>query len=216
MTTSDFQKLADVANRVAAYYSRSRSTCILTSFALSDALQRMGYNSRPLRIEAAVFPDDPKLYGTILGAIDNGGNGRRPAAAPDKWCGHLAVVVDDEWLLDATLDQANKKNWPQSMRVGPLAVRLPQEFWTEQKVLLLQVNESTVRFILHPRQVGFAYKPDARPSHWRPLAEMILRALEGEYCRQRKLNGVGAAHRGNGADDPLNETVKDMLDWLAP
>jgi hypothetical protein len=35
--------------------------------------------------------------------------------------GHLAVAIEDEWLLDPTLDQANKKEWPRSMRVGPLA-----------------------------------------------------------------------------------------------
>ena len=63
----EFQKLVTTTNRVAAKFNGSRDTCILTSFALNDTLQRLGYNSRPLRIEAAVFPDDRKFYGTILG-----------------------------------------------------------------------------------------------------------------------------------------------------
>jgi hypothetical protein len=82
-------------------------------YALSNVLQRLGYNSRPLRIEAAVFPDDRKFHGSILGTQ------HRPlhAASPDHWWGHLAVVVDNNWLLDATLDQANKEEWPQTARV---------------------------------------------------------------------------------------------------
>jgi hypothetical protein len=63
----EFQKLVTIANRVAAKFNRSRDTWILTSFALDNVLQRLGFDSRPLRIEAAVFPDDRKFYGTILG-----------------------------------------------------------------------------------------------------------------------------------------------------
>ena len=106
MTTPEFQKLAALTNRVVIRFNESRSTCVLTSFALHDVLQRLGYGSRPLRIEAAVFPDDRKLCGTILGAF---GAGCRRAASPGMWRGHLAVVVEDEWLLDPTLDQANKR-----------------------------------------------------------------------------------------------------------
>ena len=42
------------------------------------------------------------------------------------------MAVEDERLLDPTLDQANKKEWPRSMRVGPLAIRLSENFWAEQ------------------------------------------------------------------------------------
>ena len=47
MTTPEFQKLVAITNRVAAKFNGSRSTCVLTSFALCDVLQRLGYNSRP-------------------------------------------------------------------------------------------------------------------------------------------------------------------------
>ena len=116
MTTPEFQKLVTTTNRVAAKFNGSRSTCVLTSFALCDVLQRLGYNSRPLRIEAAVFPDDRKFYGTILGGWRE--PGCRRAASPGMWLGHLAVVVEDEWLLEPTLDQANKKEWPQSITLA--------------------------------------------------------------------------------------------------
>jgi hypothetical protein len=107
-------RLVTIANRVAFEFNGSRDTCILTSFALNDVLQRLEYSSRPLRVEAAVFPDAPKAVGTILGWSNP--PGRRRAAKPDHWWGHLAVLVEDEWLLDPTLDQA-KEEWPRSMRV---------------------------------------------------------------------------------------------------
>jgi hypothetical protein len=154
ITASKLQNIVTVANRVAAEFNGSRNTCILTSFALHNVLQRLGYNSRPLRIEAAVFPNDRKFYGTILGGWREPGS--RQAASPDKWWGHLAVAIENEWLLDPTLDQANKKERPRSMRVGPLAIRLPEKFWAEHGSILIQVNKCSVRFSPHPRQVGFA------------------------------------------------------------
>jgi hypothetical protein len=129
-------------------------------------------------IEAAVFPDDRKFSGTILGGW--GEPGSRRAAAPGMWRGHLAVLVEKEWLLDPTLDQANKKEWPRSMHVGPLAVRLSDKFWVERGSMLIQTNGCTVRFSPHPRQNGFANAGDARPSHWRPLADRIFQAVQQE------------------------------------
>jgi hypothetical protein len=186
MTTQSqaFQELVTTANRVAADFNGARDTCILTSFALHDVCKRLGYNSRPLRIEAAVFPDDPKLHGNILGAWRT--DGRRRAAAPDKWWGHLGVLVEDKWLLDPTLDQANKREWPRDMRVGPLAVRLEEKFWAEWGSIMVQTNGCTVRFSPHPRQTGFVNAGDARPSHWRPLADRILRAVRLDEMKETK------------------------------
>jgi hypothetical protein len=188
---SDFQKLVVITNQVAAEFNGARNTCILTFFALHDVLQRLRYNSSPLRIEAAVFPDDPKLSGTILGGFSE--PGRRRKASAGKWWGHLAVVIGDDWLLDATLDQTNKDEWPQSMRVGPLAVRLPQKFWTEYGSVLIRVNQCQVRFSPHPRQVGFAHAGDARPSHWKPLADLIYQAVALEAARLEPVDGVARA-----------------------
>ena len=78
-TTAEFHSWSPSRTGWPSDFSGSRDTCILTSFALHDVLQRLGYSSRPLRIEAAVFPDDRKLYGTILGSLNGCGVLQRPA-----------------------------------------------------------------------------------------------------------------------------------------
>jgi hypothetical protein len=170
------QRIVSLTNAVSLKFNDGdRATCVLTSYALNEVLQHLGYSSYPLRVEAKVFPDDRKLLGTILGGTPNGCF--REAARPGMWWGHLVVAIEDIWLLDATLDQANKTEWPSSAQVGPLAVRLNDAFWKERKQIIIQMNETEIRYFLYPRQVGFARLGDARPSHWRPLSNMIMTAV---------------------------------------
>jgi hypothetical protein len=106
------------------------------------------------------------------------------------WKGHLAVVINDCWLLDATLDQANKKEWPQAIHVGPLAVRLSKDFWIERGSILVRTSGCTVRFSPHPRQVGFAKAGDARPSHRKPLADRIFQVVQPAEMYLRSNNSA--------------------------
>ena len=181
---AELARLVTLTNRVALKFNGSRSTCILTSFALNDVLRRLGYNSRLLRIEAAVFPDDPKLVGTILGW--NRPPGRRRAARPGNWWGHLAVVVDDEWLLDRHARPGQQEG------MAAIDARRPARSPALGEILgRVQVNKCSVRFSPHPRQNGFANAGDARPSHWKPLADRIFEAVqamrtEGELMNPRE------------------------------
>jgi hypothetical protein len=127
-----------------------------------------------LRVEANVFLNDWRKQGCCLGAIRPGT--RRPAAEPDDWHGHLAVAIGTEWLLDATLDQAE-------LAPGPIAFRPPSEFWTRGRQAILSGPEIEIRYYRHPRQVGFKHAGDARPSHWRPLAEAIMAGWQRDLAR---------------------------------
>src|SRR5262245_39128320 len=98
----ELQKIVSLTNAISLEENDGvRDTCVLTSYALKDVLRRLGYNSRLIRVEAAVFPDDRRHYGALLGGLPKGC--RREAAGPGRWHGHLAVAVDDTWLLDPTL-----------------------------------------------------------------------------------------------------------------
>lgn len=83
------------------------------------------------------------------------------------------MAVEDERLLDPTLDQANKKEWPRSMRVGPLAIRLSENFWAEHGSVLVRTNKCSVRFSPHPRQVGFANAGRSNPSSRQAVGDAI-------------------------------------------
>jgi hypothetical protein len=167
------QRIVSLTNAISlGFNDGDPATCIFTSYALNNVLRRLGYSSSPLRVEAKVRPDDKKLVGTILGSRQNG-----EAARPDMWRGHLVVAIEDIWLLDATLDQANKTEWPSSVRVGPVAVRLSDAFWAERG-FIIKMNETEIRYFLYPKQIGFARAHDARPSQWKPLSNMIMTALE--------------------------------------
>ena len=88
---------------------------ILTSFALHNVLQWLGCNSRPLRIEAAVFPDDQKL------------SVERASISATLFC-----------LLDQVLDPA--ATHLRRARVSPLAIRLSENFWAERGSILVRTN----------------------------------------------------------------------------
>ena len=178
-STEKFKAIVITANRVAREFNDGDlDTCVLTSYALAAALTDLGYaNARPVRVEAASFPDDPKLHGAILGWR---GSGRR--APKGYWKGHLVVCIGQSWLLDPTLDQINARTqWVDAgIGVEPVATPLAPEFWDLDLSHQQWVRFPAVltRYLLVP-QKGFARAPDARPSHWRPLAKEITEAIRG-------------------------------------
>jgi hypothetical protein len=171
------QNLTELANRCAFAELGRRDTSILTSFALQNVLQSMGVDAKVVRVTCGVFPEERKLVAAILGGDGNGT--RRPAAGPGAWWGHVVVTaMDGKWLLDPTLDQANTPNWPKAIRVYPLVMKLPPAFWEQrpshERLAWHKCGSTDVRYHLFRRQNGFANMPDARPSHWRPVAEQIM------------------------------------------
>jgi hypothetical protein len=186
-TTEKFKAIVMLANRVAwGFTGGYLDTCILTSYALAAALTDLGYaDARPVRVEAASLPDDRKLNSVTLGYAGSYLGAERPRARDGYWCGHLAVCIGQSWLLDPTLDQSNYVNdqWADSgIGVEPVAAPLPPEFWDfdlppHQRLLWVRSPTVSTRYSLVPQE-GFARAPDARPSHWRPLANEITRRLK--------------------------------------
>jgi hypothetical protein len=181
MTTDGIEKFEAIvitANCVASgFLGRALDTCIVTSYALAAALTDLGYaDARPVRVEAASFPDDCKLHAVNLGG--SLGSPRR-RARDGYWCGHLAVCIGQSWLLDPSTQWTDA-----GVRVWPVAAPLTPEFWDldlppHQRVVWARSRSPTVatRYTLVP-QKGFAWAPDARPSHWRPLAKEMTYGLE--------------------------------------
>jgi len=148
----------------------SPSSCISTSHALHYVLRELGYPASLVRVTTAVFPDARGSCGAVLGSDQ-----RSSAASPGMWSGHLCCAVGFDWLLDATLDQANKPEWGDA-KVRPLAIPVHSTFF-EGKTIFLRLPGVRFRYSIFARQNGWRSAPESRPSHWRPLAERILLEL---------------------------------------
>lgn len=187
-STKTLHNLVKFTNRELRSEFRHTGLCVLASAALLDILNRLDIPARELRIEAYVsMPNDSprEHYGCVLGG--DGDGTRRPAAGPDKWRGHLAVVADERFLLDATLDQVNKSSpW---LHAKPFVGAISPEFldgglmWFGfEKDTIWQPLESfqapwpgiRVRYKAFPGRGGYKNAPDWRPSHRRDLVNRVL------------------------------------------
>lgn len=166
-------KLTHGINKASFRVNRRRDTCILTSNALHFVFGLLERQSRLVRVTLAVFPKDRKHYAASLGSMGDGT--RRPKAGHRMWNGHLAVLVEEKWLCDATADQANQEG----IEVPPLVVEM--ESLDPWKATHFKVNNCDARYNLYHRQAGFRWAGDARPSHWMP----VVKALAITVCTPR-------------------------------
>jgi hypothetical protein len=170
--------LVDLTNKMSRTFNGGRlNTCILASYALNDVLRRLGLQAYPLRVTTIVSPADRRLVATVMGKS-------YLEYVPGKWNGHLVVAIEKAWLLDPTLDQANRQEWPATSLIRPVVVKLTEEFWAGGMVGL-HINGTSVGYLLHKRQQGFARAPAARPSQWKPVADSILDELASRFWKKQ-------------------------------
>jgi hypothetical protein len=181
-TEAQLRKILALTHDVSLEFNHGyRDTCVLTSYALTNVLRRLGADAYPLRVETGAFPRCKKLGGIVLGRIDPPLGAPRTRSEPGFWKGHLVVAIGKEWLLDATLDQVNNESWPPSAWVSPALLRLSNDFWSGGQISM-EENGTFVRYSLYAKQHGFANAPDARPSHWKLLADTTMDVLAGMHC----------------------------------
>lgn len=173
-TFENLKRICVIANREALKECGHRSTCILTSAALHYALSELGYMVRPVRIRASVHSQGPKQYGVVLGS--DGDGERLPKAKKDHWHGHLAVVVNEEFLVDATVDQTvEAESW---IKMGPFVGRVTPRWLAGQESLSMRHGNAHLSYSMFHRQTGFRSAPDwERRSHWMRIAQKILRSV---------------------------------------
>jgi hypothetical protein len=88
------------------------------------------------------------------------------------------LAIEKEWLLDPTLDQVNKQEWPSSAWVSPAVLRLDDAFWNGGSVRI-EYGESSVRYSLYRKQHGFTNTRAARQLYWKPVADRTMDILAG-------------------------------------
>src|SRR6478672_4525247 len=94
-------EFCQLANREILKFYGDRASCVFSTGVCCDVLNHFNIKAEPLRVTAAVFSDD----GTVATMLGSDGCGQRmKAASPNRWNGHLVSLVEDEYLLDSTLD----------------------------------------------------------------------------------------------------------------
>jgi hypothetical protein len=171
------QAATEAVNAEAFALTGARDTCILSAHALNHILRFYGLRSYVLRVEASIHHrTDRTFVGTLLGRDP----WDRRAPEPGMWHGHVAVAVECNWLCDPTLDQANKPAWGND-QVAPIAVGLPPSFWTDPRGFVVPIGALDVRYLPYRRpQSGFKNAGDARPSHWRLVADRAAARLAAD------------------------------------
>jgi hypothetical protein len=168
--------LSGCANHEGVRYLKKRNGCISTSAAIIHVLQRLGYEASPLQVRVSVHSDRPKLGDVTLGS--DGDGLRSTSGEQGDWPGHLVVVVQSRYLVDATLGQVNDTQ--ESIRLSPLAAEVSSAFLSGAEDLVLSHDNATVVYTALPGKGGFKNAPDFHESRWMPLAENILiRTLHG-------------------------------------
>ncbi len=168
-----------LANREIFRFYGSRGSCIFSTGVCCDVLQHFGFKAEPLRVEAALFHDDRKFHGCILGS--NGDGTRRAAAGKDKWIGHLITLLDGVYLLDTTLDQANDVN--PHLKAKPVVIDLRTTTWFQPNLrggqctgLLRLWDDVQVRYSPAWRQTGFRHAGDFRPGRRQEIVKILITA----------------------------------------
>lgn len=170
----------ELANVVAYEIRQERNTCVVTSHALAAYLRAAeNLEAGLVRVTAVTHPrcrcatncHGLTCQGAVLGS--DGGGERLPKARDSGWWGHL-VVTCGGYLLDPTVDQSNNE----FVHLGPLVLPLPNGWNDGESVMLTDAEGTFVRYSKFRRQVGWKSAPDARPSHWRPIVNLMLALQE--------------------------------------
>lgn len=163
--------LCRLANRKAKRIYGISNTCIVTSAAIVNTLEVYDIPARMMRVSATVYGPTGAV---ILGAME-GDMGRRSSGSCKGWIGHAAVIVDDRYLVDATLDQVNT-TCP-GLAATPFVSIVTPEFLAGQESMETTTGKQSaavVRYRAYPNVRGWLSKPAYRKSQRRTLMSELL------------------------------------------
>lgn len=179
---ASLSKFCLLSNKIILAFYGDRGSCIFSTGVVCDVLNHYGFAARPLRVEAAVFDTKPGGRGVSLGRIHS--DIRRKTAGEGAWHGHLVSLVDHEYLIDTTLDQANDTE--PKLRAEPVVIHLPTTDWflcedpksyryhRTGNLSVFKWSDSTVRYAEHPRQNGFKYAGDFQACRRKDIVPTLI------------------------------------------
>lgn len=146
-------------------------SCIVSTAIGIDVLTYFGILAEPLPIKMSMF------NAPYVKRIDSGGEfpnreilirwGKEDGSysvgigygenQPNKWAGHLVILVENSWLIDLSIDQANRPAY--NMMFSPIAVEIDQDFLLGKTPRIVKENDCVIRMETI-RDRGFLSSPD--------------------------------------------------------
>jgi hypothetical protein len=147
-------------------------SCIATTAIVLDILTHYGILAEPLAVRTLIF-NKP-----FADRIENGANWPKGdeihrwceedgsysvgigvgTQQPGKWAGHLVVLVEKQFLLDLSIDQAARPKY--NMVLEPICVEIDESFLTG-KPRVIRHNQCVIRIeLLRENSKGYITSPD--------------------------------------------------------
>lgn len=166
-------------------------SCIVSAAVAIDVLTHFGILAEPLAVRALVFneplanhiqndgfPTEQQVQqwtkedGSYSVGIGVG------TQLPNKWAGHLVVLVERQLLLDLSLDQATRPQY--NMFLNPLCVEVDEQFLSGSPIVF-KVEQCVVRFDVLTGNKGYTSSPDWLFAERRKkIVTDTLRLIQGE------------------------------------
>lgn len=107
----------------------SRRSCVLSSLAVRDFLRKIGFKGvavAPVFLVIRAFDGDREIHSLGCGdfaAVPSQAVHHHVVDTTKDWSGHMVVLVDG-WVVDTTLYQASREQWPElpGMLAAPLVM----------------------------------------------------------------------------------------------
>jgi len=162
-----------------------RGTCILHTRIATLLARKAGVRARPLTCALTVANAEWLALAEELDRMPDveewrGGEwalgiGQGKAPGQKGYDGHVVVVVEDRWVLDLTLDQANR---PQhGIEVRPGYFRVERDWLRGGRRIAFRRNGAFIQYEARPEDRGFLAVPDwTEVRANQPLIRRILAA----------------------------------------
>lgn len=146
--------------------SYTPDSCIATCAATVDVLKQSHVDAYPLTVTATVV--NKTLYDAAneLGRYPELGSEEYPHGGygilighdtgeeiPGRWPGHLVVIAERKWLLDFSIDQANRPIY--GIELHPLVLPVTEAFLVGREHVVYRYNDVYLYYHARPKDKSF-------------------------------------------------------------
>ena len=139
--------------------------CIATARIVTEVLKKFHFrNFRPFTVEANIFNEtyvrkgrtpqsDEEAQAWLAEGAWQVVLGERTETQDGKWPGHLAVLLDNQYLLDIAIFQASRPH--KGIQLSPILTSVPEDFVKGEDKCGLMFNNCMVVYVSYPQDKSY-------------------------------------------------------------